>query len=79
MSILARRLAEPLEAAELDARPWLPEEAPLPMPRQAFDAESPAIGEILPTSPPGIGKRRLALFLGTLLFAALVSVVLTAV
>jgi membrane glycosyltransferase len=74
MSILATRLAEPLESAELDARPWLPAEAPLPMPRQEFDAESPAIGEVLPTSPKEIRQRRWTLLAGTLLFTLLVAI-----
>ncbi|MCR5879433.1 glucans biosynthesis glucosyltransferase MdoH [Phenylobacterium sp. J367] len=74
MSILAGRLAEPLETAELDSQPWLPVEAPLAMPRQDFNAESPAIAEVMVTSPADIGLRRMALAAGTLLFTLLVAI-----
>ncbi|HEY8616041.1 glucans biosynthesis glucosyltransferase MdoH [Phenylobacterium sp.] len=74
MSILARQLAAPLETAEFDARPWLPDESPLAMPRQAFDADAPAISQVLPTSPAGVARRRFALALGTLFFTVLVAI-----
>ncbi|WP_374473130.1 glucans biosynthesis glucosyltransferase MdoH [Phenylobacterium sp.] len=74
MSILARRLTAPLESAEFDVRPWLPEETPLAMPRQAFEEEAPAISQVLPTSPSDVRRRRLTLAAGTVLFTLLMAI-----
>jgi membrane glycosyltransferase len=53
---------------------WLPPESPLAMPRQSLDA-APDSGPSVPiTSPPGIARRRLAVFGGALFLTLLVAV-----
>jgi membrane glycosyltransferase len=52
---------------------WLPEEAPLAMPRQSFDEPAPEVKAAPASSPAGVAWRRLALLAGTLLLTALVA------
>ncbi|CAN5118338.1 glucans biosynthesis glucosyltransferase MdoH [soil metagenome] len=59
---------------DLGADAWLPEDAPLDMPRQAFDAISPAAAIATDTSPATVGRRRLVLAAATVLVTALAAV-----
>ena len=56
--------------------PWLPPEAPLAMPRQAIgEADAPDLAEAIPaTSPPGVARRRLAVFGGALFLTILIAI-----
>jgi membrane glycosyltransferase len=69
MSILATKIAPTYWS---DA-PELPEEAPLPMPRQSLDADGPGLAGPPSTSPRGVAARRLALFGATLTLTALMA------
>jgi len=78
MTTLASRLESPSPAPDAAAAPapWLPPEAPLAMPRQAFDdAEGPDLAQANPaTSPRGVAGRRLTVFGGALLLTVLVAI-----
>lgn len=78
MTTLASRLESPTFGPEAVAppAPWLPPEAPLAMPRQSVDeADAPALAADTPvTSPPGVSRRRLAVFGGALFLTILVAI-----
>ena len=48
---------------------WLPDEAPLEMPRQVMDEDAPAIEAVLETSPADVRRRRMILGAGTVALA----------
>ena len=73
MSEMATRLERPSSWVGLEPAPApeMPPEAPLVMPRQAFDAEVPTANDAPPSSPPDIKRRRLMVFAGTVAMTAL--------
>jgi membrane glycosyltransferase len=79
VSLAARPVAEQAMPSGHEAwrRGWLPEESPLAMPRQSFGpgaiAEAPPAPTDVPTSPPGVWRRRLILAAGTFALTALVA------
>src|SRR5262249_3353662 len=68
MDGVARRSAASSGTPATPQSPALPEETPLPMPVQSLRAKPPAAG--VPTSPPGIARRRAQLLLATLALTA---------
>jgi membrane glycosyltransferase len=68
MDGVARRSAASSGTPAAPQSPALPEETPLPMPVQSLRAKPPAAG--VPTSPPGIARRRAQLLLATLALTA---------
>jgi membrane glycosyltransferase len=75
VSLAARPMAEQAfpRGGEPWTRGWLPEESPLPMPRQSFGDDAEPAPAKVPSSPANIWARRLALAAGTLLLTALVA------
>lgn len=61
----------PAYPAYAGASPWLPEQAPLAMPRQTFDDASQQVTHRLNTRPQGLTARRFAVFGSTLVVAML--------
>lgn len=53
--------------------PWLPQEAPMDMPRQSFGADAPKLAKAPITSPANIGTRRFILFAASWLLTALIA------
>lgn len=76
MSILAERLPSGGSRFGVSGQAygWLPDEAPIAMPRQNFGPGSLAADVSLPTTPPGLASRRLALLAGTLVLALLAAI-----
>jgi membrane glycosyltransferase len=75
MSSLAVRLEEPVVriAAESVLDPWLPEEAPLAMPRHGFEDCNVMAAERPATSPAKVVARRVAVFGATIALTILVA------
>ncbi|HZZ33471.1 MAG TPA: glucans biosynthesis glucosyltransferase MdoH [Phenylobacterium sp.] len=78
MTTLVSRLERPILGPEVVAppAPWLPPEAPLAMPRQSIDEPGTAdLAEAIPaTSPPGVVRRRVAVFGGALFLTILIAI-----
>jgi membrane glycosyltransferase len=74
MSNLASRLEEPALRIEAAPTSWMPDEAPLDMPRQSLEeCEDLPDGFVPATSPKGVGGRREVVFGATALLTFLVA------
>jgi membrane glycosyltransferase len=74
MSILATRIDEPALRLDHSSISWLPDEAPMVMPRQRFSRTAVQTDAVPETAPYNIAARRLGVFGGTLLATFLVAV-----
>jgi membrane glycosyltransferase len=75
MNSLALRSEDFLDGAvEYGADGWLPDEAPLDMPRQDFDVETPTVSAPTATTPANVKARRLVLLGATVLVTTLAAV-----
>lgn len=75
MNSLALRSEDFLAGAvEYGADEWLPDDAPLNMPRQDFDVESATVSTPVSTSPVNVARRRLVLLSATVVVTALAAI-----
>ena len=75
MNSLALRSEDFLAGAvEYGADEWLPDDAPLNMPRQDFDVESATVSTPVSTSPANVAGRRLVLLSATVVVTALAAI-----
>ena len=75
MNSLALRSEDFLTGAvEYGADGWLPDEAPLDMPRQAFDVETATVSAPTKTTPKNVKARRLVLLAATVLVTSLAAI-----